>query len=154
VAKAKETTLTQDALVEALLPDPSGPPLDAIVIQGYLGKSPDPQIWRLYLGPLLDRYVELPQDKILHLMRFSDDRGTMVWLPRELTVTINHAQRDQVQAGFLDGAIAARQLAAPVMNPFLTGPLQATFYVTLPPAACQSHLVACPTPGGTSLMTK
>lgn len=124
MAKTKVANLTQDALVEALMPDPSAPPPGVIMVRGFLGKSTDSDMWRLYVSGTLDRYIDIPKDKILHMMRLAEDRGTLVWVPKDLTLTVNMVQQDQIQAGFLDGSIADGQMAANAMNPFLMAPMQ------------------------------
>jgi hypothetical protein len=101
--------LSQDALVEALVPDP-GSLADVVMLHGYLGKSAAEGSWRLYLTPDLDEYVEIPADKILHHRKLSEDRGTMVWVPRGLALQHKQVRSEEVQAGFLAGPIASQHL--------------------------------------------
>ena len=141
--KQKQTNLTQDALVQALLPDPSATPPNAIVLGGFLGKSTYPGQWRLYLTAALDRYVEIPEDKILHAMRLSDDRGTLLWIPKDVTLQLNHAQPEQIQAEFLDGAITLNHVSVPVVNPFFAAGAARLISITA------TGSVYCHTPLGT-----
>ena len=101
--------LSQDALVEALVPDPDHL-AEVIMLHGYLGKSAVEGSWRLYLTPALDEYVEIPEDKILHHRRLAEDRGTMVWVPRGLALQHKQIRSEEVQAEFLAGPIASQYL--------------------------------------------
>ncbi len=78
--------LSQDALVEALVPDP-GSLADVVMLHGYLGKSAVEGSWRLYLTPDLDEYVEIPEDKILHHRRLSRTGASAPVRPRSRPVT-------------------------------------------------------------------
>ena len=123
--------LSQDALVEALVPDP-GSLADVVMLHGYLGESAAEGSWRLYLTPALDEYVEIPADKILHHRRLSEDRGTMVWVPRWAGLA---AQAGQVRGstGGISGPPIASQHLRPDDNtqplPWLRAP--ATIFVSL-----------------------
>jgi len=97
--------LSQEALVEALVPDPSSGPPDATVLRGYLGRGSVEGTWRLYLTTALDDYVEIPGDKILHSHKLSEDRGTMVWVPKGLELRRKQITSEAVQAEFLAGSI-------------------------------------------------
>lgn len=107
--RADRPALEQDALVEALVPDPSPGPLNATVLQGYLGKSTTQGAWRLYLTPELDQFVELPEAEILHSEKQTDD-GTLVWVRKDLPLTALRLQAAQVQAEFLGGSVASARL--------------------------------------------
>jgi hypothetical protein len=106
---ANRPQLSQDALVAVLAPDPGSLP-DVTVLHGYLGKSAVKGAWRLYLTPALDAYVEIPEDKILHHRRLSEDQGTIVWVPRGLGLEHRQVKSEEVQAEFLAGPIASRHL--------------------------------------------
>jgi len=54
--------LSQDALVEALVPDPDHLP-DVIMLQGFLGRGGAEGAWRLYFTQDLDDYVDIPADR-------------------------------------------------------------------------------------------
>ena len=107
--RAGRPPLEQDPLVEALVPDPNQGPPDATVLQGYLGKSTTEGVWRLYLTPQLDQYVELPEAEILYSQKQPDD-GTLVWVRRDLPLNVQRPQAAQVQAEFLGGNIAGARL--------------------------------------------
>ncbi len=138
---ADRPELSQDALVEALVPDPDRL-ADVIMLHGYLGKSAVEGTWRLYLTPALDEYVEIPGDKILHHRRLSEDRGTMVWVRRGLALQHRQVRSEEVQAEFLAGPIAS-QFLRPDDNtqplPWLRGPaILPTFLF-----ACQTQFRFC-----------
>lgn len=109
---ADRPELSQDALVEALVPDPAGGPPDATVLRGYLGRGTVEGTWRLYLTAALDDYVEIPEDKILHSHKLSEDRGTMVWVPKGLALQRKQITSEAVQAEFLAGSIEQGRAAA------------------------------------------
>jgi hypothetical protein len=102
-----------DPLVEALIPDPSEGPPNAVVLHGRLGRSTAEGQWRLYTSDALDEYVELPEAEILHTRDLPDDRGTLVWVPATLELNYVRSQRRGVQAEFLGGPITAAGLGAP-----------------------------------------
>ena len=96
-------------MVRKLVPDPAGPPSVA-VLRGYLGESMLPDHRRLYLARTLDTYVEIPADRILHTNPLPDGEGTRVWVPKSLELRIVRTVSADIQAGFLQGAIARRHL--------------------------------------------
>lgn len=107
--------LTQDPIVEALVPDPGTGAPRATVLTGYLGRSMMPGTWRLYLTPALDDYVEIPENQILHTSQLPDGGGTRVWVPKTLELEHVRTITEEVHAGFLDGAIVKDHL--PAANP-------------------------------------
>lgn len=132
--------LSQDALVEALVPDPDHL-AEVIMLHGYLGKSAVEGSWRLYLTPALDEYVEIPEDKILHHRRLAEDRGTMVWVPRGLALQHKQIRSEEVQAEFLAGPIASQYLrpddnSTPL--PWLRGPAIISIQLV-----CFTHFWTC-----------
>lgn len=133
---ADHPELSQDALVEALVPDP-GSLADVVMLHGYLGKSAAEGSWRLYLTPALDEYVEVPEDKILHHRKLSEDRGTMVWVPRGLALQHRQVRSEEVQAEFLAGPIASQHLR-PDDNtqplPWLRAPAFRSFWIFFCPS--------------------
>jgi len=98
--------LSQDALVEALVPDPDHLP-DVIMLQGFLGRGGAEGAWRLYFTQDLDDYVDIPADKIVHSRRLPEDRGTMVWVPKGLVLEHKRIASEDVQAEFLAGPISS-----------------------------------------------
>lgn len=132
--------LEQDRIVEALVPDPAAGPPNTTVLHGFLGKSTQSGVWRLYLTEALDEYVEIPEDEILHTQQLPDDGGTLVWVPKTLALQHVSAQSQQVQADFLGGPITEAHLrgaAGPTAMPGIT----ATAPISL---RCPSDLVPCP----------
>jgi hypothetical protein len=100
----------QDPIVQALVPDPVVGPPSVAVLRGYLGQSTAPDHLRLYLSDALDRYVDIPQDKILHSSQLPDNDGTRVWVPKSLKLEYVRTVSAEVQAGFLQGSIVGRHL--------------------------------------------
>lgn len=155
----RQPELSQDALVEALVPDPARLP-DVVMLQGYLGKSGVEGTWRLYFTPDLDDYVEIPADKVLHTHRLPEDRGTMVWVPRGLVLEHKQIRSEDVQAEFLAGPITARllrdnpnptlwhrPLAAPygiVVHPSWLCPTEFLCTYVNCPVVAVSHTTPCP----------
>ncbi|MGN9914462.1 hypothetical protein ACTMTJ_43715 [Phytohabitans sp. LJ34] len=108
-----------DPLVEALAPDPAAPPLDAVVLRGFLGPSTKKSEWRLYLNRTLNSYVIIPETRILHSQRLPDGDGTLVWVPRDLELKAVGPEPSKSSASFLGGSIAAGHLASATLNPLL-----------------------------------
>ena len=134
--------LREDRRVEALVPDPAQGPPNATVLRGYLGRGTSEGVWRLYVTPVLDEYVELPETDILHSEQLPDDRGTLVWVPKTLELHWVRPDAQRVQAEFLGGSIAARAVARG--RPGLPGGPAQPGPQTFPPV-CPSGFVPCPT---------
>lgn len=102
-------------LVEALASDPNSPPKKATQLFGYPGPAADAKATRLWLDLELTGYVDVPDEAILHSQTLDDDQGTYLWVDPEATLTHSSAQSHEVQAEFLGGSIAERNLgtAAP-----------------------------------------
>ena len=143
--KASRPRLEEDPLVEALVPDPGQGPPDAAVLQGYLGKGTTEDVWRLYLTPQLDQYVELPEAEILYSQKQPDD-GTLVWVRKDLSLSVQRPQPAQVQAEFLGGNIAGARLqqAAPAGGAGAAREPVMTPRVSLVAVTCPSAVDACP----------
>lgn len=136
--------LSQDALVEALVPDPSGGPPDATVLRGYLGRGTAEGTWRLYLTAALDDYVEIPADKILYTHKLPEDRGTMVWVPKGLSLQRKQITSEAVQAEFLAGSIEQGRVAAITETANIFGPVYGSeFCPSVLPFRCPSESVIC-----------
>lgn len=101
-------------LVEALASDPSSPPKKATQLFGYPGPAADAKATRLWLDLELTGYVDVPDEAILHSQTLEDDQGTYLWVDPEATLTYSSAQSHEVQADFLGGSIAERNLGAAV----------------------------------------
>lgn len=100
--------LREDDLVGKLLPDPSTHPA-LTAVSGFLGRGSQPHVWRLYLTPSMDRYVEISEDDIVHSQAIGPDQsalgGTVVWVRSEASLTYTRTTSRQVQAEFLKGSI-------------------------------------------------
>jgi hypothetical protein len=99
-------------LVAALASDPSKPPEKATKLFGYPGPAAEKGSIRLWLDIDLTTYVDVPDEAILHSQTLPDDQGTYLWVDPTATLTYSSTQSHEVQAEFLGGSIAARNLAA------------------------------------------
>jgi hypothetical protein len=99
-------------LVKALAPDPSKPPERTTRLFGFPGPAADASSTRLWLDPGLTTYVDIPNDAIVHSQTLEDDRGTLLWVESAATLRYSSTQSHDVQADFLGGSIAKRNLAA------------------------------------------
>src|SRR5215211_4511987 len=73
----------EDKIVQNLVPDPGQPPPDAVVLNGFQGKSDRDGFRRLYLDESLSSWVEIPEDEILHVETTPEDEsGTAIWVKR------------------------------------------------------------------------
>lgn len=114
----KRQKLEPDRVVEALVPDPAAGPPDATILRGFLGRSPEDGVWRLFVTAALDEYVDIPEDAILHSEKLPDDGGTVLWVRKTLELTYSRVQSQRVQAEFLGGPVtAAARAAAPQAAP-------------------------------------
>jgi hypothetical protein len=136
--------LSQDALVEALVPDPDRLP-DVVMLRGYLGKSGAEGTWRLYFTAELDDYVEIPADKVLHSHRLPEDRGTMIWVPKGLALEHKRVTSEDVQAEFLAGPITSRLRAIGSADPLGMGAADPLGIIVWHPSMlCPSRALICP----------
>jgi hypothetical protein len=106
--------LKQDALVDRLSPDP-GNPEPTTQLSGWLGKGAKEGVWRLYLTPQLDEYVQFSETDVVHSQPLgageSSLGGTMVWLKAGAALEHMHMVKRQVQADFLSGGITTGYMA-------------------------------------------
>jgi hypothetical protein len=116
-AKANNSTakgLQQDRLVEKLVPDPAAHE-PAVQLTGWLGKSTRGGVWRLYLTPQLDEYVQFPETAVVHSEQLDVSQsaagGTMVWLKAGTSLDHTQVVSKTVQADFLSGDITDSYMA-------------------------------------------
>ncbi|MDQ2775703.1 MAG: hypothetical protein M3Y57_12420 [Acidobacteriota bacterium] len=106
--------LKQDALVEHLIPDP-GNPEPTTQLSGWLGKGAREGVWRLYLTPELDQYVQFSETDVVHSQPFGTGEsslgGTNVWLKAGAALEHMQMVKRQVQADFLSGGITSGYMA-------------------------------------------
>jgi hypothetical protein len=112
--------LRPDPIVEALVPDP-GRPRRLAVLAGFVGASPTPGVWRLYLTPRFDQFVEVPEGDILAHRQSADDAPSLLWVGADIRLEHHVPNPWEAQAGFLVGSIVASELAGARPSP---GPLQ------------------------------
>jgi hypothetical protein len=121
---ARSKGVPHHPLVEALASDPNQPPKPATRLFGFPGPAADSKSTRLWLDEELSSYVDVPDEAILHSQTLAEDRGTLLWVDPAATLTHGASGAQEVQAEFLGGAIAQRNLAgAPAPAP---GALEAT----------------------------
>ena len=148
--------LKQDPLVDQLMPDP-GNPQPTIQLIGWLGKGTDEGLWRLYLTPQLDEYVEFSADSVVHTQPLQKEQsalgGSTVWL--KTGTALNHTQvvQRQVQADFLSGGITSgfltgstSSLPAAGRKPVVAPGNTRTYVCSVNPhiPVCQPRTYACP----------
>jgi hypothetical protein len=116
---AKAMKLEQDAVVTALVPDPSELPPDVTVLRGFVGETlADGGTIRFYLTASLKNYVEIPTEQILHSHQLDDEQGTLVWLNSSLILKlVEIASSEEIQAQFLVGPISGTNLGPPLVRP-------------------------------------
>jgi hypothetical protein len=138
--------LPRDRVTAALVPDPSQSPPDAVVLHGWVGNSTDPNLLRLYLSHDMRTFVDVPEAEVLHSRQLPDDQGTLIWLPRTLSLTHQSTQSAEVQAQFLSGSIAGAHLpsAGPTDIASQLPHVQPTPPYTI--LYCHTHVHMCPTP--------
>ena len=87
-----------------------------MTVTGFLGKGPDPEVWRLYLSDELDEYLEFSAEDVLHTKPLPEERsplgGTIVWLRADASVRHTVVESRQIQAEFFKGGITSGFMAA------------------------------------------
>ncbi len=146
----KKPNLKPDPVVDALVSDPSQGAPGTTALSGFLGNSPTAGVWRLYLTPALDEYVEVPESEILHSETLPDSSGTTIWVSNTVPLKHVRTQAQDVQAEFLGGAITDQLLAAapapgPVPGPIPTPPVSLAGPCLSQQIRCNSAVDACPT---------
>lgn len=108
MANKKARTLKQDALVESLVPDPANVPGTKLLV-GFLGRSTRAGYWRVYLTPMLNSYVELSEEDVVHSQQMADDEinmgTTALWIKKDAELQYTRTEPLTAQAQFLQGAI-------------------------------------------------
>lgn len=111
-----------------------------MLLTGYLGASSEEDHERLYLGPDLSNYVEIPKAAILYqapLPKEQDSHGGVtVWVKKDAALQYKMAPAAQALANYFAGAIQAGAQGAP-------GAAAAGPHVTT--AACGHATQHCPT---------
>jgi hypothetical protein len=130
-------------LVEALASDPSKPPERATKLFGFPGPAADADTTRLWLDAELTTYVDVPNDAIIHSQTLENDKGTILWVDPAAKLTYSSTQSHEVQAEFLGGSIAERNLGA--ASPPGVGPqrVDRTFSPQLCPPFATQDLRLC-----------
>jgi hypothetical protein len=141
----KRQKLEPDRVVEALVPDPAAGPPDVTVLRGFLGRSPDDGVWRLFVTAALDEYIDIPESEILHSEKLPDDGGTVLWVAKTLELNYVRVQAQRVQAEFLGGPVTSARAAMPPTPGPEPAPQPRTFGFACPSVLtpCESQTIPC-----------
>jgi len=96
--------LTQDAVIDKLMPDPAQPISHTTVFEGLLGKSTRQGYWRLYFTSELNDYVEFREGDVLSSEKIPLERSrlglesTRVWIRRDAAIDRTRTQSLQAHA--------------------------------------------------------
>jgi hypothetical protein len=86
----------------------AGCPGQAIFLQGYVGRACDPDHFRLYQDPGLRRYIDIPNDKLLHGIITPPDLAPLepayIWIAADAMIVVGQAHT--TAAHLLDGPIS------------------------------------------------
>ena len=118
---AQELVLSQDPLVEHLLPDPSQEHPNVRVLAGFVGNSTQEGNVRLYLTPALDVYLEIPRQAIVKRQSLASEQnplaGTMLWVKQDADVVLHtRTNLRQRQGRFLAGNLSQTGTPGMVMG--------------------------------------
>lgn len=100
---------SEDDFVCEIVSEPSNPP-DAILVVGFLGKSTEDEMTRIYLDVMLGSFVDVRDSAILHGRRIPESQsplgGWYIWLKRDLelldVVRDAYARLGQLQQEYMD----------------------------------------------------
>lgn len=147
-SRESRPALSEDALAQALVPDPGQGPPNAVVLQGYLGRGATDGTWRIYFSAHFDSYVEVNDADILYTRQLPDDQGSLVWVSRSASLQHVQVQSQQVQAEFLAGGISSTHLgaaaAAPLGAPVMPRPAPVSLRCPSDVIPCRSDELPCP----------
>lgn len=146
-----EPVLSQDPLVEQLLPDPSQGHPNVRVLAGFLGNSVQEGHVRLYLTPTLDTYLEIPRQAVVQSQSLVSDQnplgGTLLWVKQDADVVLHtrtnlRQRQEQFLRGNLSQATMRGIAGGETINPtvFTPGGVQ-----TITPVATIGSFIICPT---------
>jgi hypothetical protein len=113
----KSSGVVEDPLVASLVPDPSQGPPNTTVLAGYLGRGTEEGVWRLYLTPELDEFVEILEDTILHRQSLPDGRNTQIWVHNDLEVRYVRSEVERIPASQLGRPHPRTLPASPRIRP-------------------------------------
>ena len=99
----------EDVFVSEIVTDPSNPP-DAILLTGFLGRSTESDMTRIYLDVMLGSFIDVRNSAILHGQRISEAQsplgGWYLWLKRDLelvdVVRDGYARLGKLQQEYMD----------------------------------------------------
>ncbi len=119
--------LEEDEFLDQLLPDLDRPDVNPLV-GVFVGKGASANTIRLYTTLTLDRYFQLPRDKVLGIKRYPSGR-VVLGVPADLRVQV--VTSDAVPGDFLKGAtqsaLSRRSVGSSGLRRlFATGPIGGT----------------------------
>ncbi len=99
----------EDDFVSGIVTEPADPP-DAILVTGFIGKSTESDMTRIYLDVMLGSYIDVRDSAILHGKRISESQsplgGWYLWLKRDLElidmVRDAYARLSQMQQEYME----------------------------------------------------
>ena len=126
-----------EELIERLVPEVDNP--SATPIRGvFVGKGSSDETLRVYTTVELNRYLEVPRDKVLGIKRFPSG-AIVVWVPGDLRLAV--VQTDVLMADLLRGGIQAQSRGLGGLRSLLArGPIGGGGEVTRSPF-CQTNVV-------------
>jgi hypothetical protein len=93
--------LTEDDLINQLIPDPNNPDLN-VLVGVLLGKDTNEKLIRVYTTLRLDQYFLVPKDRILGAKRFPSSQ-IIIWIPGD--VKVQHLCNTTLSGDFLKGSL-------------------------------------------------
>src|SRR4051812_41310099 len=106
--QGQDEARTEEAFVGRLVPDPNVIP-DTRLLTGYLGRSTQPGLWRLYLRADFRSYIEIADGDIIGTEKllatpYSPAR-TAVWVKGRVRLELVQDASVRTQAKFLGGEL-------------------------------------------------
>jgi hypothetical protein len=147
--------LTQDEVIARLVTDPADVP-DVIAMVGLLGKSPRPELWRLYTSLDLKDYIEVAAEDIVHSESLKTERqplgGTVIWVRSGARLRNARSESALAEADFMQGEITRKFLGGTGMEGLLRKGenVVLTTNTFFGAGACCSKLIRCALPVRTS----
>jgi hypothetical protein len=100
-------SLSEDPLVQRLVPEPDKLPPSVRLLCGFLGRCSRDGFWRLYLTEELNEYVEFAEEDAVATEPQSSEKegGTRIWIKSAANVVHTRVESRELRAEFLEGEI-------------------------------------------------